>query len=153
MKKTASLILFLICLIAAGVADVAAQRRTAVSAAEVTGTFSNGGRNANQLRIAALGRGRLRVQFSLIYAWRMDNGEWMANTGEPGGVALIEGDTATLDLSEAERACQLKITFVKPGTVEVDEVGECAGLVGGLNVSAFGTYQKKSSAKPKFERQ
>lgn len=152
MKKTAFLILFLIFLTAAGGANVAAQRRAAVSAAEVTGTFSTGGPNDNQIRIAALGRNRLRVQFSLIYAWRMDDGQWMANTGEPGGVALIEGDTATLDLSENERECRLKMTFVAPGTVEVEETGECAGIVGGLNVSAFGTYKKTSSAKPKFER-
>ena len=136
--------------IAFGTNEASAQR-AAVSGAEVTGTFSTGGEGANTLKIAALGGGKLRVEFSLTYMWRNSAGEWMANTGEPAGIALIEADEAVLDLSENDRSCKITIKFVKPGTVEVSEGDDCAGIVGGMNVTAAGTYEKTSRTKPKFK--
>ncbi len=136
-----------LCLIGAGEAIA---QRASVSASEVTGTFSTGGENANTLKIAALGGGKLRVAFSLTYMWKNSAGEWMANTGEPSGIAVIRADEAVLDLSENDRQCRITIKFVKPGTVEVSEGDDCGGIVGGMNVTSVGTYKKIRSAKPKF---
>lgn len=136
-----------LCLIGAGGAIA---QRASVSVYEVTGTFSTGGDNANTLKIAALGGGKLRVAFSLTYMWKNSAGEWMANTGEPSGIALIEADEAVLDLSENDRQCRITIKFVKRGTVEVSEGDDCGGIVGGMNVTSVGTYKKIKSAKPKF---
>jgi hypothetical protein len=132
-------------------AGVSAQRAS-VTGAEVTGTFSTGGEGANTVKIAALGGGKLRVAFSLNYIWKNSAGEWLANTGEPSGIAEIDADTAVLDLSEEERVCRITIRFVKPGTIEVSEGDECAGIVGGMNVTSAGTYKKVNSAKPKFNK-
>jgi hypothetical protein len=134
-------------------AERAFGQRRAVSGAEVTGTFSTGGENPNEVKIAALGGGRLRVEFALTYAWQMDNGEWMANTGEPAGVASITGDRGVLELTEGERTCRITLRFVRPGRLEVSQSGECSGIVGGLNVAADGTYKKISAARPKFTEQ
>lgn len=136
-------------LLSSGAGEAPAQR-AAVSVAEVTGTFSTGGETANTLKIAALGGGKLRVAFSLAYLWKNSAGEWMANTGEPSGIALIKADEAVLDLSENDRQCKITIKFVKPGKVEVSEGDDCAGIVGGMNVTSAGTYKKIRSAKPKF---
>lgn len=133
------------------VAGEAKAQRASVSGSEVTGTFSTGGENANTLKIAALGGGKLRVAFSLTYMWKNSAGEWMANTGEPSGIALIKADEAVLDLSENDRQCRITIKFVKPGKVEVSEGDDCAGIVGGMNVTSMGTYRKIRSGKPKFE--
>lgn len=134
---------------AAAAVDSSAQR-AAVSGAEVTGTFSTGGDSDNKVKIAALGGGQLRVEFSLVWMWRNSAGEWMANTGEPSGIATIEADEAVLDLSEGERKCRITMKFVKPGTIDVSESDDCGGIVGGMNVTSVGTYKKISKERPKF---
>lgn len=146
MKK---LVLLMFLVIGGGfLSEVSAQRK-AVSAAEVTGVFSTG-KNGNTMKSQALGSGKLKVEFMLTYMRRMENGEWTANTGEPSGIATIIGDTAVLDLSQDDRVCKITIKFVKLGTVEVSEGDDCGGIVGGMNVTSFGTYKRVSSKKPKF---
>lgn len=46
--------------------------------------------------------------------------------------------------------CKVIIKFVKPGLVKVTEDGDCAGIVGGVNVTTNGTYKRISQKKPKF---
>ena len=128
--------------------EVSAQRKS-VSRAEATGTFS-AGEYDNSVKILPLGKGKLKVAFSLIYVRILFNGESIDYTGTPSGIAKIEGDVAVLDLSENDRVCKITIKFVKPGTLEVSEAGDCMGLVGGMNVSSFGTYIRTSKVPPRF---
>ena len=130
-----------------------AQTRQSVSASEVNGTFRDyfEGKykgNFNEVKILALGKGKLRVAFQLVYPFTDGTGALSANTGEANGTATIEGDTATFSPDETD-GCVITIKFVKRGTIIVSQegVGECGF---GLNVNSQGTYKKSSSAKPKF---
>lgn len=124
-------------------------QRAAISAAEATGTFSTG-KNGNEMKILPLGKGKLKVEFSLVYMYKLSSGEWTANTGEPSGIAEIKGDTAVLDLSQDDRVCKITIKFVRPGIVEVTQSDDCGGIVGGMNVTADGTYRRTNARKPRF---
>lgn len=64
--------------------------RNSVSGAEVTGTFRMpfGGKfkgSFNEIRIAVLGKGRVRAAFDLSYPYTMSNGGLMANVGRAEG--------------------------------------------------------------------
>jgi len=131
-----------------------AQNRKSVSAAEVNGTFRSffDGKfkgNYNEIKILALGKGKLRVAFDLTYPFINGMGELMANVGIADGTATIDGDTAVFSPDENGR-CKITIKFVKRGTIEITQsgaVGECGF---GFNVNADGIYKKASSVKPKF---
>lgn len=148
MKKILILAGFFLVLVA--VSHASAQDRPAVGAAEVNGTFRSyfSGKykgNYNEIKILALGRGRLRVAFELTYPYSV-NGELTANTGAADGEALIDGDTAVYT-SEEYGQCAITIKFVKPGAIKVTQTGECGF---GHNVSADGVYKKSSGVRPKF---
>lgn len=73
--------------------------RASVPASEVNGTFQHNftGRfkgTSSEIRIWALGKGKLRVAFDLIYPYVDGTGELSANLGEANGIATIDGDTA-----------------------------------------------------------
>jgi hypothetical protein len=131
-----------------------AQTRASVSAAEVNGTFRMKfkGRfknSSNDIKILALGRGKIRMAMDLLYPYLLSGGERTANLGELDGEASIEGDTAVYESNEFGD-CRITIRFVKPGTIKVTQdapVGNCGF---GHNVSAEGTYRKVSSKKPTF---
>jgi len=131
-----------------------AQNRKSVSVAEVNGTFRSffDGKfkgNYNEIKILALGKGKLRVAFDLTYPFINGMGELMANVGIADGTATIDGDTAVFSPDENGR-CKITIKFVKRGTIEITQsgaVGECGF---GFNVNADGIYKKASSVKPKF---
>lgn len=132
-----------------------AQNRKAVGAAEVNGTFRDyfTGKNKgsyNEIKILALGKGKLKVSFELIYPYQTASGEATANMGSAEGEAMIEGDTAVYSSSEFGE-CRITIKFVKPGQIKVTQSGTDAQCGFGFNVSADGTYKKTSGAKPKFE--
>ena len=136
------------------VIDANAQNRKSVSAAEANGTFrsffddkSKG--NYNEIKILALGKGKLRVAFNLTYPFINTMGEQMANVGAADGTANIEGDTAVFSPDENGQ-CKITIKFVKRGTIEVTHSGEIGECGFGFNVSPDGTYKKTSRAKPKF---
>lgn len=135
-------------------ATVSAQSRASVPAAEVNGTYekSFAGKYrefSNEIKILALGGGKLRVAMELVYPYTMSNGEAMVNIGELDEVIPIKGDTATY-LSD-DKECRITIRFVKAGTIRVEEDSREAACGFGHNVSAHGTYRKISSVKPKFE--
>ena len=130
--------------------------RKSVSGAEVTGTFRYGftGKfrgNYSDIKIQALGNGKVRVGFELTYPY-MAGKEPMANVGTGGGVALIDGDTAVYETSEFG-SCKITIKFLRPGIIDVSQEQEGGGCGFGFNVSADGRYKKISSKKPKFEDQ
>ena len=129
-------------------------RRKAVSAAEVNGTFRDyfDGKfkgNFNEIKILALGAGKLKVSFGLMYPFIDATGAMSANVGEAEGEATITGDTATFTPADSED-CTITIKFVKPGAIRVTQNG--ASTCGfGFNVSASGDYRKTSAARPKFD--
>ncbi len=135
-----------------------AQNRDSVSAKEVNGTFRYNftGKfkgNSNEIKILALGKGKIKIQFDLVYPYFMKNDEPMVNLGKATGEADIEGDTAvyTAENEYGDEDCRITIKFTKPGEIKVtqDSSGSPCGF--GHNVGAGGTYKKISSAKPKFE--
>lgn len=133
---------------------VNAQNRSSVSAAEVNGTFRAyfSGKfkdSYSEIKILALGKGKLRVAFELTYPYIDGTGELSANTGATDSTAAIEGDTAIFSSDEYGQ-CKITVKFVKRGTIEVTQegTGDCGF---GHNVSAAGIYKKSSGAKPKFD--
>jgi hypothetical protein len=134
-------------------AQTNSQTRQTVSASEVNGTFRDyfEGKykgSFNEIKILALGKGKLRVAFQLIYPFIDGTGAMSANTGEASGTATIEGDTATFSPDETN-GCVITIKFVKRGTIKVTQEGvsECGF---GFNVNSAGTYKKLNGDKPKF---
>jgi hypothetical protein len=131
-----------------------AQERKSVSAAEASGTFRSAFRGKfkdsyNEIKILALGKGKLRVSFELIYPYVTGTGEMSANMGEAEGTAIIEGDTAVYSSDEFGE-CKITIKFVKPGMIEVRQNGMDSDCGFGHNVTASGTYKKSSGTKPKL---
>lgn len=129
-------------------------RRKAVSAAEATGTFRDyfGGKfkgNYNEIKILAIGKGKLKISFGLTYPHLDGTGSLSANVGEAEGTATIQANEAVYENKEFGD-CRITIKFVKAGVIRVEQTvadGECGF---GFNVSASGDYKKTSGAKPKF---
>lgn len=155
MPKPVCRISIAICCVMALASIAAVQKsRTSVSAAEVNGTFRMNftGKykgSFDEIKILALGGGRLRVAMDLLYPY-MYKGDLLANTGELDGEAVIKGDTAIYASSESGK-CTITIKFVRPGTIKVSQEGSDAACGFGRNVMADGTYHRVSSKKPTFE--
>lgn len=130
--------------------------RKSVSGAEVTGTFKMSfiGKKykglTNDLEILALGKGKLKIYFDLIYPYTNNAGEVGVNMGSIMGEASIVGDTAVYS-SDEFGPCKITIKFIRPGQVKVTQDGESFDCGFGHNVNAAGSYKKVSAAKPKFE--
>ena len=130
--------------------------RKSVPAVEVNGTFRHSftGKykgSSSEIKIWALGGGKLHIAMDLIYPYTMKNGGLMANTGELDGKAAVDGDTAIYESSEIGK-CKITIKFVKPGTIKVTQDGQDFDCGFGHHVSSDGTYVKVSSKKPKFDK-
>jgi hypothetical protein len=117
-----------------------------VTAAEATGTYRDAGGNS-EIRILALGHGKLKVQLALVYEFKSDAGP-MANLGDASGEATIENDVAVFVPEEAGD-CKITMTFLPKGKLKVEQQGEECGF--GHNVRADGTFRKISNRKPKFD--
>ena len=155
MCKTFYLILCVAAFMAFATSVAKAQpARKSVPASEVNGTFrytftAKKIRGASSdIKIWALGHGKLKVGFDLIYPYVV-RGELSANTGEAEGEATITGDTAVYGSNEFG-PCKITIKVVRPGTIKVDQDGTDADCGFGHNVMASGTYRKVSSRRPKF---
>jgi len=150
------LILASLIFIFSAIGAVNAQSRKSVSAAEVNGTFRSyfSGKfkgSYNEIKILALGKGKLRVSFELVYPFIDGTGEESANLGTADGTATIEGDTAIYSSDEYGQ-CRITIKFTKPGRIEITQSSVDSECGFGHNVTANGTYKKTSSAKPEFEQ-
>jgi len=139
-------------------AAYAQKSRPSVSGAEVTGTFKMSfvGKRfkdmSNRLDILALGGGKLKIAFDLLYPYTLnnENGPLSANLGSISGEASIKGDIAIFE-SDEFGPCKITIKFVRPGEVRVTQNGTDADCGFGHNVTSQGTYRKVSGKKPKFE--
>ncbi|MBK7933308.1 MAG: hypothetical protein IPK01_07345 [Acidobacteria bacterium] len=141
----------------ASAAAVAQTSRKSVSAAEVNGTFKMDFTGkfkefSNEIKILALGGGKIRVAMDLVYPYTLRNGEKSVNMGSLDSEASIAGDTAIYD-SDEFGACKITIKFVRPGTIKVTQDGSDGNCGFGHNVFATGTYRKVSGKKPTFESQ
>lgn len=117
-----------------------------VSAAEVNGTW-RASQGKSEIKVLALGHGKLKVQLALIYEYNSPAGP-SANMGDASGEATIENDVAIFR-PEAGADCKITLTFLSNGKLKVEQEGEECGF--GHNVRATGTYRKISSRKPKFD--
>ncbi len=131
-----------------------AQSRKIVDAAEINGTFrdyfdAKSKKSFNEIKIQSTGKGKLRVNFRLLYP-DLSGGGNVGNSGNADGAATLSGNTATFFLSGFER-CKITIRFVKPGQIKVVQKGNDIDCGFGANVSASGTYKKIGGAKPKFK--
>ena len=155
--KRRTVTLFLLIVLCNAASEVLPQR-SAVTGAEVTGTFRYFFKgkyrgNYNEILIQALGRNKLKIEMELIFPYTA-NREQLANVGTASGEAVINGDTAVFEPEYSveqggDQRCKITLKFTKPGTLVVStEHNINCGF--GFNVSADGTYQKTSSAKPKF---
>lgn len=146
MKKVffASIVFFAFC--SSGVAQTS---RKSIGAAEANGTYRQcfTGKfkgTCSEINILALGKGKLRVSFDLVFPHLDAENQPTANVGFADGEAAISGDTAIYTKDE----CKITIQFVKPGRIKVEQNDDACGF--GYNVWADGAYKKTSSAKPKF---
>jgi hypothetical protein len=129
--------------------------RKSVSGAEVTGTFryqftGKFKGNYNEIKILALGKGKLRVSFDLTYPFVDGTGQMEANVGQIDGDAGIQADIAMFTGGDSGE-CRIRLKFVRPGVIKVEQQGDSTGCGFGFNVSADGIYKKTSNTKPKFE--
>jgi hypothetical protein len=154
MSEKLLLVLCAVMLACSAAFQANAQNRKSVSAAEVNGTFRDyfGGKfkgNYNEIKILALGKGKVKVSFGLTYPYIDGTGGMTANVGEAAGEASINGDTA-IYTNEEFGECKITIKFVRPGIIKVDQSGADSQCGFGFNVSASGTYKKTSKSKPQF---
>jgi hypothetical protein len=127
-------------------APTAAADERSVTAAEATGTYRDAEGNS-EIRILALGHGKLKIQLALIYEFESGEGP-MANVGDASGEATIENDVAVF-VPEDARDCKITMTFLANGKLKVEQKGEECGF--GHSVRADGTFRKISDHKPKFD--
>jgi hypothetical protein len=127
-------------------APTATAGERSVTAAEATGTYRDADGNS-EIRILALGQGKLKVQLALVYEFKSQEGP-MANLGDASGEATIENDIAMF-VPEGAGDCKITMTFLPNGKLKVEQQGEECGF--GHNVRAEGTFRKVSDRKPKFD--
>ena len=139
-------IFFVALLVPAFFAPNATAGERSVTDAEATGTYRDAEGNS-EIRILALGHGKLKVQLALVYEYRSGGGP-MANLGDASGEATIENDIAVFVPEEAGD-CKITMTFLPNGKLKVEQQGEECGF--GHNVRADGTFRKISNRKPKFD--
>jgi hypothetical protein len=133
-------------LVCAFSAPIATAGERSVTATEATGTYRDA-KGGSEIRILALGHGKLKVQLALIYEYQSAEGT-MANLGDASGEATIENDIAVF-VPEKAGDCKIKMTFLPNGKLKVEQQGEECGF--GHNVRADGTFRKISDRKPKFD--
>lgn len=112
----------------------------------VEGTYRNG---SSEIQIENVDGHTVNVLFDLVYAFQGGLGP-SANIGMVSGEASLEGDSATYT-SHEYGPCTIRMTFI-PGNkmnVEQDNLDFECGF--GHNVSARGTYERVSRAKPSMK--
>ena len=142
-----SLALFGSLLFVFAASGVAGER--SVSATEVNGTYRC---DKSEIKVLALGRGKLKVQLNLIFEYGSPKAP-MANMGDALGEATIANDVAVFVPEEAYGTgkCKITMTFLPNGTLRVEQEGSDADCGFGHNVRADGTYRKVSKKKPVFD--
>jgi hypothetical protein len=120
-----------------------AQKPKIVTAAQANGVYSS---YDNEIRILALGKNKLKVQFDGVYHTISKS----VNTGTASGEATIEGNIAVLELPDFG-PCKITMVFLPRNKLKVTQEGDSPDCGFGHNVRADGTYRKIRGGKPKFE--
>ena len=120
-----------------------AQHPKIVTAAQANGVYSS---YDNEIRILALGKNKLKVQFDGVYHTISKS----VNTGYASGEATINGNVAVLELREWG-PCKITMVWLRGNKLKVTQEGDSPDCGFGHNVRADGTYRKIRSGKPKFE--
>lgn len=147
------LLLFAICLLSCQLASARtvsrsrSLRQVPQKTRRLTGTYRN---RWSEFKIQALGVNRLHVQFNGTYPYKV-NGQMTANTGTADGVATLKYNVATFAPADTQ-GCTITLTFTGQKLI-VTQAGSDADCGFGHNVTADGTYTKRSSRPPKFETQ
>jgi hypothetical protein len=139
-------VVLLALLVPAFFAPTASADERSVTAAEATGTYRDA-EGKSEIRILALGQGKLKVPLALVYEYQSGEGP-MANLGDASGEATIENDIAVF-VPQRVGDCKITMTFLPKGKLQVEQQGEECGF--GHNVRAEGTFRKISDHKPKFD--
>jgi hypothetical protein len=113
----------------------------------LTGTYRN---RWSEFKVQALGVNRLHVQFNGSYQYKV-NGEMTANTGTADGTATLKYNVATFVPTNTQ-GCSITLTFTGLKLI-VKQEGSDADCGFGHNVTADGTYTKRSNRPPKFDSQ
>jgi hypothetical protein len=129
---------FIIC-----ASETTAQNPKIVTAKQANGVYSS---YDNEIRILALGKNKLKIQFDGIYHTISKS----VNTGYASGEATIEGNVAVWSLPEYG-PCKITIVFLRNNRLKVTQEGDSPDCGFGHNVRADGTYRKIRGGKPKFE--
>lgn len=120
-----------------------AQNPKIVTARQANGVYSS---YDNEIRILALGKNKLKVQFDGVYHTVSKS----VNTGYASGEATIEGNVAVLELREWG-PCKITMVWLRNNRLKVTQDGNSPDCGFGNNVRADGTYRKIRGGKPKFE--
>ncbi len=139
-------IVLLALVVSAFSAPTATAGERSVTAGEANGTYRDV-EGKSEIKILALGHGKLKVQSALVYEYRSGGGP-MANLGDASSKATIENDIAVFVPEEAGD-CKITMAFLPNGKLKVEQQGEECGF--GHNVRADGTFRKISNRKPKFD--
>ena len=124
-----------------------AQARVPQKSRNVTGTYRN---RWSEFKIQALGVNRLHVRFDGTYQYKV-NGEMTANLGTGEGMTKLNGNVAIF-VPQGTTSCSISLTFVGQKLI-AKQTGSDADCGFGHNVTADGTYIKRSSRPPKFDTQ
>lgn len=120
-----------------------AQNPKIVTAAQANGVYSS---YDNEIRILALGKNKLKVQFDGVYHTISKS----VNTGYASGEAKIEGRVAVLEITEWG-PCKITMVWLRGNKLKVTQEGDSPDCGFGHNVRADGAYRKIRGGKPKFE--
>ncbi|PYS46775.1 MAG: hypothetical protein DMF68_18060 [Acidobacteria bacterium] len=149
MKRV--LLLSLICLISFQLTNAktkpthSASTKVPQKTASLTGTYRT---RWSEFKVQALGVNRIHVRFDGSYQYKV-RGELTANTGTADGMVTLKDNAATF-VPEGTTGCSINLKFVGNKLV-VKQTGSDSDCGFGHNVTADGTYIKRSSRPPKFE--
>lgn len=153
MKKTSFV---LILLLLSCISATFAQIRKSAPAPGVNGTFrlyhpQKFKKFYNEVKIASLGKGKLKVGFDIVYP-RLDAAGLpiIADKRQIEGIANIKGNTAFFSIEDNE-SCSIMIKFIAPGIIAVLQESEPTDCGFRRSDATTGNYRKISGAKPKFK--
>ena len=122
-------------------------RYAQIKVRRLTGTYRS---RTGEFKVQGLGVNRLHVQFNGTYEYRLGR-ELMANTGTADAMARLNGNVANFVLPDTQ-GCSISLAFAGNKLV-AKQTGSDSDCGFGHNVTADGTYIKRSSRPPKFDEQ
>jgi hypothetical protein len=105
----------------------------------------------NEVKIASLGKGKLRVGLDVVYPRLDSSGQpTIADKRQIEGVATLKGNTAIFTIDEND-SCSIMIKFIGDGMIAVLQESEPTDCGLRRIDVATGNYRKISGTRPKFK--